>query len=347
MANVGKKITIQEFSRLVGVAPSTVSKALAGTGRMSEATRKRICQAAEEMNYRPSLVAANLRGRKTNTIGVIVPDIGSNVFSAVVREVEKFAGQRDYNLILCTSGGHFNEERKYAQMLMQRRVEGVIAVPYGERVNHDCSHFQELQRLGIPVVLVEQNIPGSGLPLVVLDNFDGAKRLTLHMVGAGHRRIVFVGNTLKDWDYAGRERFAGYREALADSGIKFDEALVMHSGMDIPARLAELRASAEPPTAVFAVCDFLALRLISSLHQAGVAVPEDLSVVGFDDIDISAHYLPALTTVLQPTGAMGRRAAEILFDIIDEKLNPRETPVYERLPCHLMVRQSCAALKNK
>ena len=309
---------------------------------MREETRRRICQAAEEMNYKPSLVAAGLRGQKTNTIGVIVPDIGTTVFSAVVREVEKLAGSRDCNLILCTTGALIENERKYAEMLMRRRVEGVIAIPFGARVNHDCSHLLDLRRGGIPVVLAEQNMPGTGLPLVVTDNFSGARELTSHLISLGHRRIAFMVNSLEAWNYAGLERFNGYREALADNGIRMDRNLILDTGDESFESLMVLLRQDNPPTALFALCDGVAISMISHLHRNGIAVPRDFSVAGFDNIDIAASYIPGLTTVDQPMRELGKRAAEILFDIIDGNIDMKKERIYERIPCGLVVRESCS-----
>ena len=309
---------------------------------MREETRRRICQAAEEMNYKPSLVAAGLRGQKTNTIGVIVPDIGTTVFSAVVREVEKLAGSRDCNLILCTTGALIENERKCAEMLMRRRVEGVIAVPFGARVNHDCSHLLDLRRGGIPVVLAEQNMPGTGLPLVVTDNFSGARELTSHLISLGHRRIAFMVNSREAWNYAGLERFNGYREALADNGIRMDRNLILDTGDESFESLMVLLRQDNPPTALFALCDGVAISMISHLHRNGIAVPRDFSVAGFDNIDIAASYIPGLTTVDQPMRELGKRAAEILFDIIDGNIDMKKERIYERIPCGLVVRESCS-----
>jgi len=333
-------MTIYELAKALNVTPATVSKALHGTGRMKAETRERIMAYAREVNYQPSAVAANLRQSRTHTIGVIVPFIGNGVFSAIVSQAERAAAERDYNIILITTGAELEREQNAVGMLLRRRVEGVIAVPYGSRRDLTCPHFARLTENGIPVVMAEQDMPGSEFPKVLIDNRDGARQLTSHLLEAGHRRIMLAVHSTEPWNRTGGERVAGYRDAYRKAGLEAPEELIITRERLFKSDLVK-RIRREKITAIFAICDALAIDLIAALSAAGLNVPEDVSVAGFDNLDYTASYLPALTTVNQPMEALGERAAAQLFAMIEAGKPDMFNGQTASLPCQLVVRRSC------
>lgn len=335
------RMTIYELAKQLGVAPATVSKALNGTGRMKPETRTRIIEFARQMNYHPSAVASNLRCRQTRTLGVIVPAIGAGVFSAIVRQAEQSAAARDYNIILMTTGGDVSRERDAVKMLLQRRVEGVIAAPLGPRTDLSCSHFNLLTEAGIPVVIVEQDMPGIRFPKVVVDNRGGARKITEYLLQLGHRRILMPVHSTEPWNRSGIERVNGYREAFRDCGLTPDPALVVPFDR---ARLPEWAAAVKRGdfTAIFAICDAMAMEIISYLASAGLRVPADLSVGGFDNMEYSGLLLPALTTVNQPMDRLGQQAVAMLFEMIAARDPFRFDRRTVTVACDLVIRNSCA-----
>lgn len=306
---------------------------------MKQETRQRIVDYARRHDYAPSTVAVNLRRSRTGTVGVIVPAIGMSVFSTIVEQVEIVAATHDFNVILVTTGGNFEREKQAVRMLLQRRVEGIVAIPFGPRSHHDCRHFSTIAEK-TPVVVAEQNVPGITMPKVTVDNLDGARRLTGHLLDLGHRSIMMTVFNRDESNYSGLDRIAGYRAAFTDAGLKADEQMIVDF---TPARIPELadQIKTGEVTAIFAVCDYMAMEIIAGLNRLGIKTPDDVSVAGFDDIPAAAIYLPALTTVAQPMERLGRRTAEILFERLADK--SQSVPTTEILPCTLITRDSCRA----
>lgn len=347
--NPGSAATIYDIAREVGLSATTVGRALSGKGRVSAETRQRVRDAAARIGYRPSMIAQSLSHRRTNMLGVVVPSIGDTVFSVMVRGIEHVANENGYSIILCDTDMDYGCESHYYDVLHRRRVEGIITCPFGQRPKENpfCD-LLALEDAGIPVVVLEENIPEDTLTKVVPDNYCDARRMTEHLIGIGHERIGFVHAGLPEWNYSGRERLDGYRTALANAGLPLDSSLVARmtkADLDpnedgLPSSLFLAYLDRANPTAVFASHDMLAIKLILVCNEAGIRVPQDLAIVGFDDILAAACVPPPLTTIHQPAEELGRRAAEIMFQRIEGKLTCR---VSERLLGRLVVRRSCGA----
>ncbi len=349
-----KAVTIHDLARQLGVSATTVSRALNNRGRMSRETRKRILQTASEYNYKPSLIARSLIHQRTKTLAVVVPMIGNTAYSPMVRGIEQIAYEKGYNIILCDTDINLDKERRYLEMLIQRRVEGAIIIPFAERNSGEYDHISQLEEEGIKVVVMEQDVPVDKLNRIVPDNRGDAKRLIEHLIDNGYRKIGLAHLGLRNWDIAGMERWEGYKQALEQAGIEYDEKLVIQAGQPTIVEEKTLLFDAvidylrqqDRPEAIFATTDMLAIKIMSVIHSLGLKIPEDIAVVGFDDILMSGYTSPPLTTVRQPAEQIGRRSAEIVFSLIegDDEL---PLPVHERISGKLVIRKSCGNGKRR
>ena len=344
------KVTIYDIAKAMGLYPSTVGHALNGTGRVSQKTCERVTEYAAQMGYRPSLVAKSLSNSRTKTLGVLVPIIGNTAYSAMVSGIEDTAYQNGYNIILCCSEFDQSREHQYLEMLCNRRVEGIITIPSRRVSSHQkqIEHLLRIQQGGLPLVLLEQNLQEPMLPRVVMDNFGAAKRMTQHLISLGHRRIGFLHLGYEQTDFAGNDRYAGYRAALDEAGIEFTPQWYAQAATisvyedqgDSKSQFEDYYNAVGKPSAIFAVNDILAIKLIQACQMCGLDVPSDIAVVGFDNITVSALINPPLTTINQPAVDMGRKAAELLLQYIAGDITE---PQHTELNGELVVRKSCGA----
>ena len=348
---MSKAPTIHDLAADLKISATTVWRALHNHDRISAKTRERVLERAKAIHFVPSLVAQNLSHGRTQTLGVIVPMIGHPVFSALIERIEAVAFDRGYNIILCDARLDIAREAEYARMLLRRRVEGVIVVPFSKRSRQWDTHLVELQKHNIPVLLLEQELPSNRFAKVVADNFEAAGAMTRHLISLGHKRIAFAFHPFHERDLVGRERLAGFNRAMADAGLSkkatllldactFGERQVLHYHRE---QIADCFSRPVRPTALFAGMDMLAIRAMETLREIGLRIPDDVAVAGFDNIEFSQFTHPPLTTVQQPTEEMGRLAAEILFDRIEAKAGQSKKAVCERLPCRLVIRESCGS----
>jgi DNA-binding LacI/PurR family transcriptional regulator len=346
-------VTIHDVARQLKVSATTVWRALNDRPRVSAATKQRVLRAVERLGYQPSLLAQNLSRGRTQTLGVVVPMIGNPVYAALVRAVEQAAFERDYNIILCDTDFQAERERRYLDLLRRRKVEGILLIPFAQRNDEEVVPIAELRAAGIAVVAMQQPLAGGNAPQVAPDNLQAARAMTQHLIGLGHRRIALIHSGLERWHPSMCERFAGYRLALKQAGIPYDPSLVVKAGtfetvladgssaFDAAAVAALLRRP-DRPTAIFAPVDVLAIRVLGVIRSLGLRIPEDVALAGFDDILMSAHLEPPLTTVRHPTAQVGRRAAELLFEILENGQAATEETI-ERVPCELVIRRSCGS----
>jgi DNA-binding LacI/PurR family transcriptional regulator len=348
--------TIQDLAASLNISSTTVWRALNNSPRVSSKTRQRVLRAAKKLNYRPSLVAQTLLRGRTQTLGVVVPMIGNPVYASLVRAVEQVAFAHKYNIILCDTDFQLDREREYVDLLVRRRVEGVAIIPMAARKGggpENYAHLTGLPQQGIAVVAMQQDVPGEFADAIVPDNCEAGRAMTAHLLGLGHRRVGFLHGGMPDWNAPLRERFEGYRLALRDAGIEPDDSLVLQAGTfesvltdgqgNVHAeQIAAYLSRPDRPTAIFVPVDMLAIKVMEvARDQLGLRVPQDLAIAGFDDILAAAHTSPPLTTVRHPTLQVGRRAAELLFEMTSGVA--RRERVHQRIPCELVIRRSCGA----
>ena len=349
---MNKPPTIHDLAADLKISSTTVWRALNDQGRISTATRDKILRRAKDLDYVPSLIAQNLSQGRTHTVGIIVPTIAHPVFSALIEKLEAAAFERGYNIVLGSTHLELNREAELARMLFRRRVEGVIVIPFSQDDPGEWdAHLLHLQKQRIPVVLLEQGLPGGEFSRVVADNEGAAYEMTRHLIGLGHEHIAFAFHPFHERDFVGHERLAGFRKAMADHGLGRKARLLLDA-CEFGARqqllyrpecvVACLREK-DRPTAIFAGMDLLAIHILDTIRREGLQVPRDVALAGFDNIEFSKFTEPPLTTVQQPIDDMALEAARLLFDLIEKKKAKRAEILCQRLPCQLVIRESCGS----
>jgi LacI family transcriptional regulator len=334
-------ITIADVAARAGVSTATVSRVLAGLGGASTDTRQRVIKSARDLGYRPSGVARSLKLRTTRTLGLIITDIGNPFFPELVRAVEEAARERDYAVLLCNSGEDTEREGAYLELLAERRVDGVVIASSGVGRRHRAW----LAKAPVPIVLVNCASPDVPLPTILSDNRAGAALAIDHLLALGHRRIAHI--TAPSRNEAAAERLEGARDALRAAGLDPAGLLVAEGDGHVGggAAAAERLLDADRGlTAIFAYNDLTAIGAIRAVGACGRRVPDDVSVVGFDDVDLAAFADPPLTTVAQATASMGRWAVERLLDRLGGGTASTETVI---LPVHLEVRASTGLARTR
>lgn len=327
--------TIQDVAKRAGVAPITVSRVINNSGYVGEAVRRRVQEAVDELGYVPNTLARSLRSRRTHTLALILTDITNPFFTTVARGAEDEASDAGYMLLLANTDEREAEEQRYLRMILQKRVDGVLLVP----VRSGSDALGALHRLHVPVVVLDRRASDPAVDVVRCDSEGGAYELGKHLVSLGHREFATLvgpaGVSTAD------DRVAGFQRALAESGAP-NPAPVYRGGFDLASgyEMTMRAMAAHPrPTALFAANNFLAIGALNALRDAGIRVPDDVALVGFDDLPPALVTFPFLTVAAQPAYEMGRRAVRLLLDRLegDAPAEPREVV----LPTELIVRTSC------
>jgi len=321
---------------MAGVSHSTVSRALRNSPLVNRKTTEEIQGIARELGYQPSAIARGLVTRKTRTIGVVVTTIADPFVSEVVIGIELAANDNGYSVFLANSNADPAREQSVVHSFAERRVDGIVVT--SSRVG--ALYTPLLSQMMVPIVLINNQHPGEFVHSVMIDNVQGSREATNHLIQLGHRRIAYVGDQYGHQSDA--ERLGGYREALESASLPMAPGLVEYGdgrpegGIQAMDRLLAL---ADPPTAVFCYNDMTALGVLRTLRVHGLHVPADISLVGFDDLFIVSYTEPQLTTVRQPMQRMGRMAMESLLQLMSG--HPSEEAV--KVPAELIVRESTAA----
>jgi DNA-binding LacI/PurR family transcriptional regulator len=336
------KVSIKDIARAAGVSHPTVSRALRDSPLVSLETKARIQQLAGEMGYSPDARARSLVEGRTRTVGLVVTTIADPFIAQVVQGIETAAHDHGYTVILCNSNAEPEREIGAVETLRSKRVDGVIVA--SSRVG--ALYMEHLERIGVPVVLINNHNEQSGRYTfsIGVDNEDGGRLATNHLLELGHCRIAYVTGPADHSDDLGR--LAGYREALAAVGIPLDPALVTPGtgrtgGGERALRL--LMELDDPPTAVFCYNDMTAIGLMGAARATGLAVPDDLAIVGFDDIPFASYVQPSLTTIAQLKVEMGQWAMEMALALMQSP-DPAEGELSDiTVKGQLVVRGSPAA----
>jgi LacI family transcriptional regulator len=332
----GEAATIYEVAREAGVSTATVSRVVNDRRHVRESTRRRVEDAMSRLGYVANRQARGLAGGRSKVIGLLVHELGSSYFTQIIRGIDGAVVSVGYDLMLYTTHAHQEAETRHARELASSPVDGlifVLAVDPSEYVDH-------LRRQGMPFVLLDHSHDIPGTTLVAAANRSGARDGIDHLIELGHRRIGFITGT-PDVSSA-RERLAGYKEALHRADIPFDRKLVVEGDfLEERGAMAtrELLALEQPPTAIFTSADTAAFGAIRAIRAAGLTVPGDISVMGFDDIPEASIVTPQLTTVRQPLLEMGATAVRLLQRLMDE---PDATPRRTELATELVVRGTTA-----
>jgi len=330
-------VSIYDIAKRAKVSPSTVSRALDDHPYIRAETKKRIQELAKEMDYIPSTVAKSLAANKTWTIGMVLAAISDPFMGRVVEGMERVAVEAGFNVFISTSQNDRQQEIAAIKMLQKRRVDGIIVI-----ASHLFYQYpQFFGRSKIPIVIINEQKPGETMHFVTVDDVHAAQLAVEHLLALGHCRIGYVGVTNRP--KSNQYRLKGYQDALEAAGIASDPALIFTSHtIEDHVKIGE--ASLEPllaagATAVFCYNDTTAMGLLAACYKRGVSVPGNLSIIGFDDIDMAAYTIPPLTTIRQPRFELGQRAMHMMLDLL-----AGQQPENQMVPGELVVRQTTAKL---
>jgi len=324
--------TIRDIARLAGVSTATVSRTLMQPTLVAEETRTQVLRTVAEAGYTPNLLARSLRRREAGAILVVVRDIVNPFYPEIIRGVEHAARGLGFNVLMGNTDDDPAQELDYLRLVQSRRADGMITLT-GRIPGLDDPAVQR-----VPIVLAAEPVPGHDLPVVRIDNRAAAAEITRHLIGLGHRRIAHVTGPLEQG--LARARLEGWRAALVEAGLPAGDEMVAPGDFRVPSGVAAgqaLLARPDRPTAIFVANDESAMGVLSAIHAAGLRVPEDISVAGFDDIPFAEAFDPPLTTIRQPRRAIGETAMAMLHALLDGS-PPAERDVV--LPTELIIRRS-------
>lgn len=332
-------VTLKHIAEELGISAMTVSRAINNRSNVDEKTRERVLKKAKSMGYTPNHIAKSLVSNKTSTIGVVVPEIAHSFFAQAIQGMEKITFRDDYRIIL-THSAEKEEREKYAlETLRAQRVDGIL-ISSAEKVT-DYELYKSIVRSGIKLVFFDRCVQDIGASCIQVDDRDGSKKITRHLIEHGYKRIAHLCGPLSV--LIGRERLEGYKQALRDNNLAVDENLIIESGFrekggyEAMKRLLETDKK-DLPDAVFAVNDPSAFGAMDAIKDHGLSVPDDIAIVGFSD-DIRAGLMKCpLTTVRQPAYEIGKTAADKLIRLIENEDEPVENI---EVKTELVIRASC------
>jgi LacI family transcriptional regulator len=316
MNKYSRELTIYDIADLLKISPSTVSRALNNHPSVSNKTKKKVIETANELGYRFNKFARNLRQQKSYILGVVIPRLDSYFMSSVIAGMESYLYDLGYNLMIVQSDEKLEKELKCLEMLYNSRVDGIMISFSSETKN--LNHIKEIFNKKIPLVIFDRYINQSGITCVVIDNKKAAKEIVEHLISIGRKNILHLSGNLNCSVY--NDRFNGYKDALIEAGIEYRDDFVMKnvlyekSSEDIYSYILSLKKF---PDAIFAAHDILAVQTISYLKQKGVKIPDDIAIAGFNDDPIATVVEPNLTTIKYPGNLIGQISAKTLLEIIN------------------------------
>ena len=337
------RVTIAEVAKTAGVSKATVSRVLSGNHKyLRAATRQRVEQAIEQLDYRPSTVARSLTSKRTHTVGVLVADIGNPFYPDVFAGIEDSALQRGYSVYLCNTNYDLARGEKYIQSLIDRNADGVLIMTS----SFSPGWLAELERSGTPVIVLDWAVQthGANVSTIAVDFERGIDAAVEHLYTLGHRRYAHVGGPAQF--QTSQERRVAFLAALTRRGIDPASVPIIEGNLRIDGgrqALSQVLALPERPTALFAANDMTALGILFEARTQGLTIPRDLSVVGLDDIWLAAQSDPPLTTVALPRYAIGQLAMRLLFDLLERPREEFIAAVATHVRTNLIVRNSTGA----
>jgi LacI family transcriptional regulator len=341
--------TIKEVAKEANVSIATVSRVLNGKDKVRRSTRLKIEEAIKKLNFQPNTAARTMVIKKTKTIGLIVPKLSNEYWALLSETIQEKLWIKGYSLVLCSTDARLDREENFLKMLMEKRVDGIIygSAAYKQAERKEDFSFKYIENVikrTIPVVSLIPEVPGANY--VIGDHLQGALDATKHLVRLGHRKIVHIGGI-----GVSQQREFGYRQALAEHGLEINEALIIRKNEDTfqygYESMEQLLKDKADFTAVFCGNDMIAFGVIKSLEDAGLNVPGDVAVAGYDDINMAPLHKPALTTVKQPIKEMAEVAVDLLMESIEAGSEVKRTPKKVVFQMNLIIRESCGAKVRK
>lgn len=330
------KPTIYSVAEEAGVSISTVSKVINRTGNISERTRRNVLQVMDELNYHPSVVASALTGKQTKIIGLLIPDISNPFFAEVARSIEDRSYELGFHVMICNTDNDAQKEKKYLSLLTRQRIDGLIIAS----AFRNASLLENMVKQDVPVSLIASEIFNLPVNTVTVDDYKGAYLATSYLLSLQHRKIAIITEDAK----SNQIRLRAFKDVMKEEGIIVPRDYVVkteatiQSGYESAKRLLRLP---ERPTAIFACNDLLAIGVMKVAKEEGLNIPEDLSIIGFDNTVLSTTTTPMLTTIAQPMKQMGTRVVEML---VEEMKHPKLCKKRLLLTPELIIRQSTCPL---
>jgi LacI family transcriptional regulator len=329
--------TVLDVAKRAGVAPITVSRVINNSGYISKKTREQVEAAIQELGYVPNTLARGLRSKQTRTLALVVTDITNPYFTLMARGVEDVAGANNYTVIYCNTDESETKEEKYANMLAQRQVDGVLLVPA-------CGNAKTIKFLkanNVSVVVLDRYVPDVEVDFIRSDSENGACQLTNLLINLGHEWIAIITGPVNV--STATDRVTGYRQALSKAGLAENELVYygtfnQQSGYELTKRAM---SQSPRPSAILAANNFILLGVIKALNEMQLNVPEDISVVGFDDFPESMLVKPFFTAIVQPAYETGRLATELLLKRISGEVSGKYENIF--LPTEMVERESCSS----
>ena len=335
MDDKNKTTTLKDIASEAGISTTAVSKVLNNKGGVSKETEARVLEIASRLDYRPNYVAKSLKTRSTKTLGLVVSDSSHSFFGSMIKGAEAEAARRGYNIILANTNRSRETERDAINTLIGKRIDGLLLAASMLTGAEDRAY---LDSLGVPYVFVVRKSENQSAPFVGNDNVRGACEIVEYMIKTGSRRIHFLN--MNETSTSSKDRLRGYRQALEASGISFDNGLVYNMRPEIEDGRSVMRGILERDKnvhAVFCGCDILGIGAMEAIFEAGLRVPEDVRVCGYDDIEFAAYLRRPLTTMRQPKEVIGAKAVELILARLENKNDYPDAVV---LKSELVVRQS-------
>jgi LacI family transcriptional regulator len=329
--------TIKDVARRAGVSVSTVSRVLNNHPHVGQEVRERVHAVIQELHYEPSRVAQRLRATESRLVGVIFSDIANPFYIDVLQSIEHTLSRQAMSVLISNADSDPDREEAFIRIMLNENIAGLIIAPTKE----DVPALAVAASNGLPIVVVDRRLSNVDVDTVLVDNFKGALAAVQHLIELGHTRIGVLSGPLHLT--SGRERYTGYLQAMSDAGLTVDSSLTRFgnyresSGYELT---QELLTSPAPPSALFVANNLMAIGALNAIHQLGCKIPDEVAIIGFDDLPWAISLNPPLTTVAQPTSEIGTRAAELLLDRIKDRTRTTRTIV---LPTQLRVRASCGS----
>lgn len=334
-------VTLKEVAAALGMSTMTVSRALNDRPNVNVKTKKKVLKVAEEMGYTPNHVAKSLVSSRTYTIGVVIPEIGHAFFPEVVRGIEQVTNEFNYQIFLTNSSESFEKERKSIEALKAKRVDGMLIST--SITTPDFSYFENLKKTGMNIVFFDRCIHDIGISCIGVNDRVASRQITEHLIKNGFKKLAYLSGPKEVT--IGKERLAGFMEALQKSGLEINEQRIIESGLtekggkEAMQRLLALPTDLQPD-AIVTVNDPSALGAIEAIHEVGFSIPNDFAIVGFTDEVRASIISPPLTTINQPAYEVGKKAASKLIKTIENEDEPVENV---ELVAQLVVRKSCGS----
>lgn len=325
---------MSDVAKLANVSPATVSRVLRQPELVSEETKRKVLGAIKEVNYQPHLIARQFRTKETKIILVVVPDITSPFFSKVLRGIEHTAVENGYQVILGDTENIIEREREYIDLLYQKQVDGMVLLT----ARSDKTHLEKISNQ-FPMVLACEYIDGLEIPTVSIDNVSSARKVTEHLIKLGHTKIAHISGPMNV--ILSRDRFRGYEQAMMSYALNIDSAFIQEGDFSIESgynQMIKLLSLENAPTGVFVFNDEMALGAIKAVKDSGTKVPEDIGIVGFDNLNIATMFEPYITTIDQPKYEIGKKAMNLLLKLMKGESLQKKRFV---LKDELVIRESC------